>query len=101
MMKHLREEMGLRFRDEKRRREALPEGPKGFIVYHGIYGIPFATNGKLRVSWIPSSTLPKEMGGKEMPGYWADVNGNNKVNMNGDVVPATLEERLQRALRRF
>ena len=36
-----------------------------------------------------------------MPGYWADVNGNNKVNMNGDVVPATLEERLQRALRRF
>ncbi|MFQ6943413.1 MAG: hypothetical protein ACLRTR_03160 [Clostridia bacterium] len=71
------------------------------MVYHGIYGIPFATNGKVMVSWIPSSTLPKEMGGKEMPGYWADVNGNNKVNMNGDVVPATLEERLQRALRRF
>ena len=76
MIKQLREEMGLRFRDEKRRREPLPEGPKGFMV-------------------------PKEMGGKEMPGYWADVNGNNKVNMNGDVVPATLEERLQRALRRF
>ena len=75
MIKKLREEMGLRFRDEKRRREPLPEGPKGFMVYRGIYGIPFATNGKLRVSWIPSSTLPKEMGGKEMPGYWADVNG--------------------------
>ena len=95
MIKQLGEEMGLRFRDEKRKREPLPEGPKGFMVYRGIYGIPFAT------SWIPSSTLPKEMGGKEMPGYWADVNGNNKVNMNGDVVPATLEERLQRALRRF
>lgn len=50
MIKKLREEMGLRFRDEKRRREPLPEGPKGFMVYRGIYGIPFATNGKLRVS---------------------------------------------------
>ena len=101
MIKQLREEIGLRFRDEKRRREPLPEGPKGFIVYRGIYGIPFATNGKLRASWIPPSTLPKEMGSKEMPGYWADLNANSKVNMNGDVVPATLEERLQRAFRKF
>lgn len=101
MIKQLGEEMGLRFRDEKRKREPLPEGPKGFLVYRGIYGIPFTTNGKVSGSWIPPSTLPKEMGNKEMPGYWADVNSNNKLNMNGDVVPATLEERLQRAFRRF
>lgn len=101
MFKSIVEEVVLRWHDEKRKREPLPQGPVGFFVYYGKHGIPYATNGKNIACWIPPSTLPKTFGETSLPGYWADVNANNKVTMEGEVIPATLEERLQRAFIRF
>ena len=90
---HLAELMH-QIRDFKRGFEAFPEGPKDFMVYHGPYNIPFATNGKVWVCWVP----PKVEKNKEtMPGFWSVVGSRHKVLLDGTILECTPEECEQKA----
>ena len=67
----------------------VPKLPQGYVYQNRNFGFEIAGNHVGQICWIRGG---KTLSGKEVPGFWKEVDSSDVIDMNGKSRKMTLEE---------
>ena len=67
----------------------VPKLPQGYVYQNRIFGFEIAGNHVGQICWIRGG---KTLSGKEVPGFWKELDSSDVIDMNGKSRKMTLEE---------